>query len=227
MMRVARGLALLRRRLGIAAMVFVAGEAVVSFCSFLAAQGRPAAGAAAANLDNGKKVFSTQRCDGCHGPQGQGGTGQLAGPQIAPPPTDLAAFVRQVRRPNDQMPPFSAQQVSDADLQDVFAYLTSLKPGAGAAQAPAGNAQNGQRLYVSAGCYECHSREGQGGQGTGPRLAPNPIAFAAFVRQCRQPASQMPPYTSKVLTDAQLADIYAFLQSIPKPPDVSTIPLLR
>jgi hypothetical protein len=37
----------------------------------------------------------------------------------------------------------------------------------------------------------------------------------------------MPPYTSKVLTDAQLADIYSFLQSIPKPPDVSTIPLLR
>jgi mono/diheme cytochrome c family protein len=228
MMHIGRGLAQWRRGLGAALIISLTGAAFVGFCSIVAAQGRGAGGgAAAANLDNGKKVFAAQRCEGCHGAQGQGGTGQLAGPQIAPPPTDLAAFTRQVRKPNDQMPPFTEQQVSDADLKDVFAYLTSLKPGSAAAQAPSGNAQNGQRLYVSAGCYECHSREGQGGAGTGPRLAPNPIAFAAFIRQCRQPVSQMPPYTSKVLTDAQLADIYSFLQSVPKPPDVSTIPLLR
>jgi mono/diheme cytochrome c family protein len=228
-MRIAPNFVQWRRGLGAAVIAFVTAATFVGFCSFVAAQGRPAGGAAAANLDNGKKVFSAQRCEGCHGAQGQGGTGQLAGPQIAPPPTDLAAFMRQVRKPNDQMPPFTEQQVSDADLKDVFAYLISLKPGSASASAPvaAGNAQNGQRLYVSAGCYECHSREGQGGAGTGPRLAPNPIAFAAFVRQCRQPVSQMPPYTSKVLTDAQLADIYAFLQSVPKPPDVSTLPLLR
>jgi ubiquinol-cytochrome c reductase cytochrome c subunit len=89
------------------------------------------------------------------------------------------------------------------------------------------NAENGKRLYTSAGCYECHSREGQGGAGTGPRLAPNPLAFAAFARQLRQPSNQMPPYTSKVLSDAQLSDIYAFLRSIPQPPDVASIPLLQ
>jgi mono/diheme cytochrome c family protein len=92
---------------------------------------------------------------------------------------------------------------------------------------PAGNAENGKKLFLSVGCYECHNREGQGGAGTGPRLAPNPLPFSSFIHQLRQPASQMPPYTEKVLSEAQVADIYAFLQSVPKPPAVSTIPLLQ
>jgi hypothetical protein len=35
----------------------------------------------------------------------------------------------------------------------------------------------------------------------------------------------MPPYTSKLVTDAQLADIHAFLTSIPHP--AKDIPLLN
>jgi mono/diheme cytochrome c family protein len=92
---------------------------------------------------------------------------------------------------------------------------------------PAGNAENGKKLYTNVGCYECHDREGQGGAGTGPRLAPSPIAFPKFVQHLRQPSSQMPPYTTKVLSDTEVADIYAFLQSIPKPPAASSIPLLQ
>jgi mono/diheme cytochrome c family protein len=37
----------------------------------------------------------------------------------------------------------------------------------------------------------------------------------------------MPPYTAKVLSDAQLADVYAFLQSVPQPTPVENIPLLK
>jgi mono/diheme cytochrome c family protein len=96
------------------------------------------------------------------------------------------------------------------------------------AAAPAGNVDNGKKLFVSAGCALCHNGEGQGG-GPGPRLAPNPnmLAFKVFVRRARVPVNSMPPYTTKVLSDQQLADIYAFLKTIPRPPDVSTIPLLR
>ena len=94
--------------------------------------------------------------------------------------------------------------------------------------APAGNVDSGKKLFVSAGCALCHNGEGQGG-GPGPRLAPNPnmLAFKVFVQRARVPVNSMPPYTTKVLSDQQLADIYAFLQTIPKPPDVSTIPLLK
>ena len=37
----------------------------------------------------------------------------------------------------------------------------------------------------------------------------------------------MPPYTEKVLPNDDLADIYAYLQSIPKPADYKSIPLLN
>lgn len=92
---------------------------------------------------------------------------------------------------------------------------------------PAGNAQKGQQLYTSYGCYECHGREAQGSTATGPRLAPRPIAFAAFTKYVRGPSGQMPPYTAKVVSDADLADIYAFLQSRPQPPAADSLPLLK
>ncbi len=93
--------------------------------------------------------------------------------------------------------------------------------------APTGNAKNGKAIYTTAGCYECHGREAQGGAGTGPKLGPAPIAYAAFVFQVRTPRDQMPPYTAKVLSDAELADIYAFVQAAPQPPKVDSIPLLK
>jgi cytochrome c553 len=92
---------------------------------------------------------------------------------------------------------------------------------------PAGNAQNGRKLFAADGCYQCHGYEAQGATPTGPRLGPRPIAFAQFSKYVRQPTGQMPPYTSKVVPDAALADIYAFLQSLPAPPAVDSIPALR
>ncbi|SRR5579885_1685760 len=89
------------------------------------------------------------------------------------------------------------------------------------------NAQNGRKLFTRFGCYQCHQREAQGAAATGPRLGPHPIPYANFVKYVRQPAGQMPPYTAKVVKDAELADIYAFLQSLPDPPAVKDVPLLR
>jgi ubiquinol-cytochrome c reductase cytochrome c subunit len=93
--------------------------------------------------------------------------------------------------------------------------------------APAGDAKKGRALFQSYGCYQCHGREAQGGVGTGPRLAPKPIAFVALSRYVRQPTGQMPPYTSKVISDRDLADIYAFLEAQPQPPAVKSIPILN
>ncbi len=92
-------------------------------------------------------------------------------------------------------------------------------------QAP--NAQNGRKLFARFGCYQCHNRDAQGSAATGPRLGPHPIPFANFTRYVRQPTGQMPPYTAKVVKDTDLADIYAFLQSVPEPPAVKDVPLLN
>ncbi len=93
--------------------------------------------------------------------------------------------------------------------------------------APAGNADAGKKLYSSFGCYQCHGYEAQGSSATGPRLGPKPIAWAAFSRYVRRPTNQMPPYTEKVVSDADLANIYAFLQARTAPAPVANIPLLK
>jgi mono/diheme cytochrome c family protein len=104
------------------------------------------------------------------------------------------------------------------------ALLAQSSPKAGAA--PIGNAERGKKIFVTDGCYQCHGRAAQGGA-AGPRIGPRPIAFAAFTMYVRQPAGQMPPYTSKVVSDQDLADIWAFLQSLPQPPAVKSIPALQ
>jgi mono/diheme cytochrome c family protein len=109
---------------------------------------------------------------------------------------------------------------------DVAAQSGSEAPKT-AAGAPAGNAQHGKTIYVTDGCYECHGLAAQGGAGTGPKLGPNPIPYAAFSFQVRSPRDEMPPYTVKVLSDADLADMYAFVQSLPQPPKPDSIPLLK
>jgi mono/diheme cytochrome c family protein len=95
------------------------------------------------------------------------------------------------------------------------------------AAAPAGNAENGKRLFTKDGCYECHGLQGQGAQATGPRLGPDPVSFQVLSRYIRKPTGEMPPYTEKVLPDKELADIYAFLKSLPRPPAASSIPQLN
>jgi ubiquinol-cytochrome c reductase cytochrome c subunit len=90
-----------------------------------------------------------------------------------------------------------------------------------------GNASNGRKLFESYGCYQCHGREAQGGLGTGPRLGPKPIGFAAFQSYVRQPTGQMPPYTAKVVSEKDLVHIYAFVQSVKQPPALKDLPLLN
>ena len=93
--------------------------------------------------------------------------------------------------------------------------------------APRGNPETGKTLFSKIGCYQCHGREGQGSTATGPRLNQNPITYTRFISYIRKPTGEMPPYTAKVVSDQQAADIFAFLQSLPKPPAVESIPLLK
>jgi ubiquinol-cytochrome c reductase cytochrome c subunit len=92
---------------------------------------------------------------------------------------------------------------------------------------PAGNAANGKTLYVQEGCYECHGTVGQGSTFSGPRLASPVLPAAGFIKQLRQPRFEMPPYTDKVISDAQVGDIIAYLQSVPRPAAADSIALLK
>jgi mono/diheme cytochrome c family protein len=91
--------------------------------------------------------------------------------------------------------------------------------------ASAGNAEHGKKLFVADGCYQCHGYAAQGG--VGPKLGPDPLPYSFVLHYVRHPVGTMPPYTEKVVTDQDLADIYAFLKSLPEPPKAKSVPLLN
>jgi mono/diheme cytochrome c family protein len=183
------------------------------------------------NAGNGKLIFENQGCNKCHGSQGEGvSTLEQNGgvPRIASTTLALPTFVQLVRKPKGQMPPFGNQKVSDSDLADVYAFLQSLTPPVKHETSTAANTKNGQRLFTNYGCYECHGSQGQGATQTGgSRLGPPQIPLSAFVSYVREPTGQMPPYTMKTVSNEELADMYAFLQSLPQPPPSKTNPLLN
>ena len=110
----------------------------------------------------------------------------------------------------------------------VVAVVGLTLPLAGWAQpAPTGDAGRGGAAFKADGCWECHGTTGAGGGWQGPRIAPYPIGWPAFAAQLRHPRARMPPYSDKVLTDADMADVYAYLRSIPAGPPASQIDLLR
>jgi len=111
-------------------------------------------------------------------------------------------------------------------VMTMAAVLNALNAQTRQPAAPAGDVENGKKIYTSYGCYQCHNFAANGGA-AGPRLAPKPIAFQAFTRQVRKPSNEMPPYTAKVVSDKELADIYAFLLTIPEPPAAGSIPILK
>jgi mono/diheme cytochrome c family protein len=89
----------------------------------------------------------------------------------------------------------------------------------------AASAEKGKQLFLKHGCWQCHGESGQGGI-AGRTLAPDPLPFEALKTFVRTTDRAMPPYREQILSDDDLVEIYAYLQSIPKTPDPKNIPLL-
>jgi mono/diheme cytochrome c family protein len=109
----------------------------------------------------------------------------------------------------------------------------SPPPGASAQQPAAtqkptttGQAAAGKELYLDYSCWACHGYNAQ--TGNGARLLPprvNERQFTLYLRAPRTP--QMPAYSIKVMSDADAANIYAYLLSLPREPEVKDVPLLN
>jgi mono/diheme cytochrome c family protein len=113
------------------------------------------------------------------------------------------------------------------NIRMACAVIAALVVGGDAALAA--SAENGKIAYVKHGCWQCHGLLGQGSVATsnGTVLAASPLSFEIFANFVRSANRAMPPYREAILSNADLADIYAYLQSIPKPPDANSIPLLK
>lgn len=115
--------------------------------------------------------------------------------------------------------------------QMVRVALAALAAGVvfGHGAAFAASAEKGKAAFVTYGCWQCHGFQGQGSVATsgGKVLAPDPLPFETLSSFVRSTNGAMPPYSEKVLPNEDLADIYAYLSSIPKTVDYKTIPLLN
>ena len=94
---------------------------------------------------------------------------------------------------------------------------------------PAGDAAAGRAVYLKTGCFYCHGRAGQGGayNREAPALAKTAMPFVGFKFQLRSPGGDMPAYVEAVMSDKDVADIYAFLQSLPARRDAKDIAILN
>src|SRR5262245_42747832 len=95
--------------------------------------------------------------------------------------------------------------------------LGALALPACAQDAPPGDAVNGRRVYLAVGCMYCHGRAGQGGAMNypAPPLARTELPLEGFKGVLRESLRDMPAYPEAVLADNEIADIHAFLQTLP------------
>jgi mono/diheme cytochrome c family protein len=98
----------------------------------------------------------------------------------------------------------------------------------GQGSALAASAEKGKAAFIQHGCWQCHDFAGEGSVATsnGKVIARTALPLDAFIAFVRTTDGQMPPYRPAVLSDDELGDIYAYLQSLPQPKSASDIPLL-
>jgi mono/diheme cytochrome c family protein len=177
------------------------------------------------DAEKGKQLFASAGCGNCHGSTAKGISG--LGPLITPPPFAIPEFLNYLRHPSGTMRAFSKEELTDEQLGDIHAFLKSLSPPSDAISLIAnltGNADTGKRLFKRDGCYECHGILGQGSTGYGPRIGPDPISMQGILNYLRNPSGNMPPYSAKIVSNQDVADIYAYLKSVPRPVNIQKIP---
>ena len=199
--------------------------------------------AAGRNVFNGKGIC--HYCHGIDGyrdkpPQLAPDTAALIA-QLDPAPADLRnpkilhlksdeARAKIIREGHTGTGMFPTTTLAGQELADTLSYLSALRhegrefadvssPRAAEGATPTDrkpplvNANRGEELY-QASCVVCHGSRAEGG--VGPKLAGNPVLSndQAFWKIVHEGRHVMPPLKG-VVTDQQLADIRAWLRTLP------------
>lgn len=88
------------------------------------------------------------------------------------------------------------------------------------------SAQRGEDTFMRVGCFQCHGTNGQGSE-AGTALTPDPLPPEAIANFIRFSPGRMPVYPEEILSDAEIADIVAYLDAVPAPPDPDSIAVLK
>jgi len=171
--------------------------------------------ASAPELEAGERAYA--RCAVCHGEDGRGredGTfPRIAGQHGAVVVAQLRA-IRNGDRPNPIMEPHARALLDERQMEEVAAYVNSLRPAGAPGLGPGDDLERGGQLYRS-DCAGCH---GAGGQGDAAGLVPAVAGqhYAYLLRRARNLGSwrKVPhPREGRALeeyTDAELRAVVDF-----------------
>ncbi|MCB9079084.1 MAG: cytochrome c [Anaerolineaceae bacterium] len=165
--------------------------------------------ALAQDPDNGKVLWEKQiwQCSRCHGDMAQG----LYGRPLSNSTATEAEWIEQVRHPRQSMPAFSEAQISDEQILDIRAYVTSLPAPADdfRPQDPGASDNEGHNIFLQKRCVACHDPD------VGPlnnfvQRGEEPTA-AAVIAQLRTPKNNMPMFRDDQVSDDEATLIANFL----------------
>jgi mono/diheme cytochrome c family protein len=164
--------------------------------------------------DAGKQIWGKQiwQCAACHGQNGEG----AYGPPLSSSTLTADEWVTQVRTPRRFMPSFSPTQVSDQQIKDIQAYVTSLpKPTGEFKRTDPGITTDdpGQKLMIQKNCVACHDAVKNGtGSPVDSFIKQGKTPTAEIViKQLRTPFKNMPSFSDTQVTDAEAGQIADYL----------------
>ena len=166
--------------------------------------------------DAGKKVWDAKQCKNCHGPLAEGKYGPPLGGLTRNAKT-LEDVLKQVRTPFKNMPAWSTDQISDADVANVVDYLKTLPPNPDWKFAPY-EAQPGDDpgkiLFNQKDCAACHGANAdriipQVVKGQGKTT----ITADEVLKQVRTPFKNMPTFKATTVTDDDVAIMAPFIKA--------------
>jgi len=161
---------------------------------------------------NGKVLWeeTVSQCAACHGTQGEGVWGK---PLAGDTEITAEAWIAQVRNPRNRMPSFSETQITDAQITDMQAYISSLPVPAEFGFKDAGlgdDAPAGQVLLVEKRCVACH---GTTGPLRGFQSRNETPTAEAVIAQLRNPRNRMPSFSETQVSDEEAGQIAEFMAS--------------
>jgi len=206
--------------------------------------------ASSATTAQGKSIFDSQHCSGCHGEAGVGGSGpSLTHLSSQFPPAKLTAVLK---TPTAKMKAggMVALTVNAADMKALVFYVSSLggtpvasaatPPAAGstspapakaevAAKAPAGNSASsaatthGKSIFDSQHCGGCHGEAGVGGSGPALTHTSSQYPPAQLTAVLKTPTAQMKAAGMVPLTvnAADMEALVAYVSSLEGTPAAS------
>ena len=177
-----------------------------------------AAGVYIPNLKNGETAWNEAQCSACHGPVGLGGIG----PSLAATTLPYDQFLHVVRTAMPPKPAYSAEQLPDQTVYDIYAWVRTQIPSPEIATSHVGvtptlskttslEDMRNMTIWTCRGCDTCHGVFAQGGP-DGPMLAGINDPVDEELARMRSTADKIPEHSADHISDEIFKKLYEWLK---------------